>query len=65
VPFSRVRFVSSAASSSQKISGFERDSVLNFVVFWVSDTVELGWVYHILQTLVVAITLKIEPNSKF
>lgn len=27
------------------------------VVFWVSDTVEVGWVYHILKTLMVSITL--------
>jgi len=62
---SRVKFASSAASSSQIISGFERDSVLMFVVFCVSDTVQVGWVYRILKTVVVPITLKMEPNSNF
>jgi hypothetical protein len=36
-----------------------------FVVFWVSDTVEVGWVYHIFEGSCVPDHIEVEPNSKF
>jgi hypothetical protein len=36
-----------------------------FVVFWVSNAVELGRISHILKILVFPITLNMETNSKF